>query len=882
MAGTVLKEKKEPPKKADAFDSFVGHDRSLAPIIKQAKAAMMYPPRGLHTLILGETGVGKSDLATAMFRFSRDIGYLDKDAEFIVFNCADYAENPELLMSQIFGYKKGAFTGANQDKPGLVEKADRSILFLDEVHRLPPEGQEQLFYLIDKGKFRRLGETSSDRSASLTIIAATTENPELTLLDTFRRRIPMVIAMPALAERPMREKLDIIKIFVQQEALRISRTIIVSNDALKSLLLFECPGNLGQLKSEIQVACARGFMNVVVGEREEMELTMDDLSTPTKRGLLQMKYYREEMDQIVGHEAIIITPGYTQTISSIKSNLYIMPDEIYAFIEERYGELNGRYDNQEIVNYILGNEIEKKLIHFVKRVDGSKKRLSKEELVNIFGLEILGIVDKVIQHIEKKYRLDLEGLYYILAAHLSATFERVRGGKALINPQLAKIKKEYVKEFQMSLEITDIIEREMGVSLPEDEAGFITMYLRMIIEGIEEEREGCVGVIVASHGSVAEGMAAVANRLLGVNHAKFMEMALDEKPQHALERTQALVQKAEMGKGVLLLVDMGSLVSFGDIITEKTGIPTRTITRTDTVLAIDAVRRAILPESNLDDIADGLLSMSKNPLEPESQRKGQKILLTVCITGHGGAVRIVDILESLLGDEATQYKIMPMGLFDKQLEDTIRDLKRNNEVLGIVGSINPQVPGIPFVHINELSSGEGLTKVRAIIGGSAKRLERWRETPKSLGLKDLVQTRFLACAQRVSTKKAAIQELVSGLEAAEMVSPIFRDTVFEREDLSSTYFRDGIAIPHGLPEAVNRPGLNILKLKEPVDWDGRPVWLVVLMAVDSQCLGAIGEFYDFFDGTDRAEALRNAENPEELFAIFKNCDRTIGGKVNGK
>ena len=123
---------------------------------------MMYPPRGLHTLILGETGVGKSDLATAMFRFSRDIGYLDKDAEFIVFNCADYAENPELLMSQIFGYKKGAFTGANQDKPGLVEKADRSILFLDEVHRLPPEGQEQLFYLIDyngalvKTKIRRI------------------------------------------------------------------------------------------------------------------------------------------------------------------------------------------------------------------------------------------------------------------------------------------------------------------------------------------------------------------------------------------------------------------------------------------------------------------------------------------------------------------------------------------------------------------------------------------------------------------------------------------------------------------------------------------------------------------------------------------------------
>jgi Sigma-54 interaction domain. len=75
---------------------------------------------------------------------------MTKESPFIVFNCADYADNPQLLMSQLFGYVKGAFTGAESSKAGLVEKADGGILFLDEVHRLPSEGQEILFFYLTK------------------------------------------------------------------------------------------------------------------------------------------------------------------------------------------------------------------------------------------------------------------------------------------------------------------------------------------------------------------------------------------------------------------------------------------------------------------------------------------------------------------------------------------------------------------------------------------------------------------------------------------------------------------------------------------------------------------------------------------------------------
>ncbi|MFQ7233528.1 MAG: sigma 54-interacting transcriptional regulator, partial [Enterococcus hulanensis] len=248
---TAVQEEKE-----DAFTGIIGSQRSLSMQVEQAKAAAMYPPIGLHTLIVGETGVGKSILAEAMYKFMVN----NKESEkipFVELNCADYAENPQLLTAQLFGYKKGAFTGAEANREGLIDQANQGILFLDEVHRMPPDGQEMLFQLIDKGVYRRLGDRDL-RKAQVMIIAATTEDIETSLLDTFRRRIPMVITVPPLSARGIDEKYDIIATFFRQESIRVKREIVIKAEAVRSLLLLHYPGNIGELRSKIQVACAKG------------------------------------------------------------------------------------------------------------------------------------------------------------------------------------------------------------------------------------------------------------------------------------------------------------------------------------------------------------------------------------------------------------------------------------------------------------------------------------------------------------------------------------------------------------------------------------------------------------------------------------------------
>ena len=198
-----------------------------------------------------------------MYQYSKYIKKLPEDAPFIVFNCADYCNNPQLLLSHIFGHIKGAFTGAEKEKEGIVEKADGGILFLDEIHRLPPEGQEMIFYFMDTGTYNKLGETDRHRKANVLLIGATTEDPNSTLLNTFIRRIPITIAIPNFDERSIEDKLELVQYLLSKEAQRVNKTIKISSEAVKALIGSTSYGNVGQLKSNIQLVCAKGFLNCI-------------------------------------------------------------------------------------------------------------------------------------------------------------------------------------------------------------------------------------------------------------------------------------------------------------------------------------------------------------------------------------------------------------------------------------------------------------------------------------------------------------------------------------------------------------------------------------------------------------------------------------------
>ena len=238
------------------FNELIGYDGSLHYQVEHCKAAVRYPPEGLPILITGPTGSGKSFLAALMIKYAKERNIIKQDAPFIIFNCAEYADNPELLSANLFGYTKGAFTGAEKETKGVIEEADGGFLFLDEIHRLSPEGQEKLFLFMDKGVYRRLGESKDLRTSKVRLIFATTEKIENFLIATFLRRIPIVISIPPLKERPLNEKFNLIRNFFHSEAKALGKNLVITKPALKALLYSEYKGNVGQLRNDIKLSCA--------------------------------------------------------------------------------------------------------------------------------------------------------------------------------------------------------------------------------------------------------------------------------------------------------------------------------------------------------------------------------------------------------------------------------------------------------------------------------------------------------------------------------------------------------------------------------------------------------------------------------------------------
>lgn len=691
------------------LDKFAKENPSLYTAAEQAKAAVLYPPKGMHILIIGETGVGKSMFANLIHKYAVETGKMEEESPFVTFNCADYANNPQLLLSQIFGAKKGTYTGADADRVGLIEKADGGILFLDEVHRLPPEGQEMFFTFIDKGTFRRLGETEAERSANVLIICATTEDPYSSLLVTFTRRIPMVIRIPGLSERTMEERFNLISRFIYEESFRLGREIKVSVNSLRAFFSYNCPNNIGQLKTDIQLACAKAYADFVSHKKNEIAISSLDLPDYIRQGLYMKTEHRKFWNKLMGiNTRYCIFDSNKENILLEKFNDNV---NIYEMIDLRFQELKTRGIDTDEIEKVMENEINdyfKSYIHYVNR------NIDISSIENVVGHEVVEVAKEIIEYSEERLGRSLSrNIYYGIAVHISSSIERIRRGKRIINPQLKKIRTEHCEEFNIALDCLKIIERTLDVSMPIDEAAFLAMFL------IYEERNSTyqrqdVKVIVIAHGnSTAASMADVANKLLGINYAIGINAPIEEKPQDVINRIKNFITEAGIKSDILFLVDMGSLTNFGKEIHEEFGIRTKTLPLVSTLHVIEATRKAMLGYS-LDEVYKETLKVNTiiedevSNIKETSYKTIKLAIVTVCTTGEGGAVAVKNILTKNIDFDKTLVEIIPvMFTDDRNIEDKINEISKEYKIVCIVSPFRINTEILQF-DLQQILSGESI------------------------------------------------------------------------------------------------------------------------------------------------------------------------------
>lgn len=711
----------EETKEKSPFDYLIGSDTSLKTQVEQAKAAIMYPPNGLHTLIVGPTGVGKSLFANIMYSYAKYIGKLDENSPFIVFNCADYYNNPQLLLSYIFGHVKGAFTGADSDKEGIVEKANGGILFLDEIHRLPPEGQEMIFYFMDTGTFNKLGETERKRKANVLIIGATTEDPNSALLSTFVRRIPITIRIPSFEERSVADKIDIIKHLFHNEAVRVNKPIKISVEAIKALIGSTTFGNIGQLKSNIQLLCAKGFLNSINGENY-IDINLKMMPNNIQSGLLGISTEMKEKEEIINlvSSELVINPDKNAILLEGESN-YDPPFNLYKIIEDKASILREEGMDEEAINKFITTDITVHIKCFYDRIKNDK--YSREGLLKIVDEKIINFSQEIKALAEERLGRNYNDRFlYAISLHMSAFFNRLNQHIEPDYEEMQDIIKEYPKEYKVAEEICKKAEKYFNTQIPKGEAIYITILLTSIEDNDTNKK---VGVVVATHGSsTASSMVNVAVKLFDSDNIVAVDMPLEISPKETLEFVTQKVKQIDRGRGVMLLVDMGSLNSFGNIIYEETGIKIRTLDMVSTPTVLEAARKSSLNDVDLEGLYQYLKEFkgySINKKENDSTSRNKGVIITVCSSGKGAAIKlkelVVDIVKNI-SDE--NVEVIPIGI--KNCKEKIKEIRKNNKVLSIVGSIDPKL-NIPFISLESLISGKGEKIIERIFKGESLLLD---------------------------------------------------------------------------------------------------------------------------------------------------------------
>ncbi|MCP4720298.1 MAG: sigma-54-dependent Fis family transcriptional regulator, partial [Desulfobacteraceae bacterium] len=269
-----------------------------------------YADTDFHVLITGESGTGKELVAERLHKRSSR-----REKPFLAQNCSAIPET--LLESELFGYKKGAFTGATRDRAGLFEAADGGTVFLDEIGDMPMSTQAGLLRVLQKNEIKPLGETKA-RLIDVRIVAATNKDIKKMIAEnSFRQDLYYRLSVLPVHLPPLRERREdiplLVKHFLETESVKANgqEKKVVPN-AMQHLVAYHWPGNIRELENLIRylmVTTPEEYIqevNLPSHFRDQQSITDDPYASP---GILQPQLTNEFMVDLTG----LTWPGLEKT-----------------------------------------------------------------------------------------------------------------------------------------------------------------------------------------------------------------------------------------------------------------------------------------------------------------------------------------------------------------------------------------------------------------------------------------------------------------------------------------------------------------------------------------------------------------------------------------
>lgn len=652
----TLKDSEVKNNKPYAFDDFIGSEGSLKGVISQCEAAINYPPNGLSMIITGNSGVGKSFLAKEIYKYSVSRKIIPSRAPFLTLNCADYANNPELLSSILFGYIKGAFTGANTDQAGLLEQANGGYLFLDEVHRLSHENQEKLFNFIDSGEFRRVGENKNSRESKVRLLFATTEQVDDVLLDTFRRRISISINLPDFDKRPLGERINIVYSIFYHQAQRINKTIKISEKVLSDLVNLKSSGNVGRLKNLIKVKCATAYKNQM------------------NESLIYIKN-----SDLLSDDFVEIDPRDNYNFSNSTLNQSLQ-QKILKILEKINEEDNFSNSSQVALNSIL-----------------------KLDLPTIDGLYLPGYL-KFKHH----YNQVIENQFGIKTGNRICKMIYCLYQNELGSKKLSQFSVNMIKSYPRSVHMANYF---FNTFQDRNKSHVLRLLMALLLSSYIDENQKMRGVLLAHGDKTATSIQSVVNQLCGGYILDAIDMPIDTNINSIIERTKSLFDSYDHANDVVMIVDMGSLSQLYEEIKGHIGGHLLVIDNLTTAVALDVAIK-IQNNTNFKRIATDAEKEYKIHSKYYSGFSNKKNIIISCISGLGISEKIK---EMMLPYFSKDIQISTIDYYDLKKKINNHDEKYFEKTFLVLTTTdlpdNFKVPNINIYDLLDESGEDALSKV---------------------------------------------------------------------------------------------------------------------------------------------------------------------------
>jgi DNA-binding NtrC family response regulator len=292
----------------ETLSEFVG--RSVT-VRKLKETISMIAPKKVTVLLEGESGTGKEVVARAIHELS-------KRQRFVAINCGAIPEN--LFESELFGYEKGAFTGAMSSKPGLIEESHRGTLFLDEISEMPQQMQVKLLRVLETSSTQRLGGNNS-RRLDLRVIAASNRDLESAVSSgQFRNDLYYRLNVVKIKIASLREKREDIPLLIKyflpilSRELGLKSTPTISDDLLREMTDYNWPGNVRELRnrllsllamnSDSKTISATSLSDIKKPPREDAAFAEEPLDELERRYILwllkRLKSNKSETARVLG------------------------------------------------------------------------------------------------------------------------------------------------------------------------------------------------------------------------------------------------------------------------------------------------------------------------------------------------------------------------------------------------------------------------------------------------------------------------------------------------------------------------------------------------------------------------------------------------------